>query len=98
MSKNTSSHPGKWETLLAELGGEFDATIQLAKVIGKRWSYVAGKTGCDAGLLGMFREELGHGYGAIIFPHGAHLPPAAREEIRRRMQVFLAEGGLYHES
>ncbi len=94
MSRQPSSTADKWEAPLAELGEEFGATIQLAKVIGKRWSYVAGKTDSDAGLLGIFREELGHGYGVIIFPHEADFPSAAREEIRRRMRVFLREGGL----
>jgi hypothetical protein len=72
---------GRWETFLTSLGAECGATIQLAEVVGKRWHYLAGNTDSEAGLLGMFRLEVGGGYGVLVFPHEPSLPESVRDRI-----------------
>ena len=67
---------GDWSEFLEALGRQFNATVQLARIFGKRWSYVAGPTDSEAGLLGMLRFELGDGYGIIIFPRQSGLDAA----------------------
>ena len=76
-----------WDQLLKDLGSQFGATVQLAEVVGKRWHYLAGETASEAGLLGgIRRQELGNGYGAIIFPHQPSFEDAVCEEIYRQMR------------
>lgn len=71
----------QWETRLAVLSEKYDVTLQLAEVIGKRWSYLVGPTASTAGLMGMFREEIGDSLGIIIFPHSQAFTPAVKDQL-----------------
>ena len=79
----------KWDNLLTELGGKYGATIQLAEVVGKRWHYLAGETGSEAGLLGIIRHDLGNGFGVIIFPHNGKLADEAEAAICQTISAAL---------
>lgn len=67
---------GEWNDFLAELGRRHGVVIQLARVFGRRWSYVAGPLGSEEGLLGRTRIELGNGYGVIIFAGAPGFDPS----------------------
>lgn len=71
----------QWEKRLSALGEKYDVTLQLAEVIGKRWSYLAGPTASTAGLMGMIREEIGNDLGIIIFPHSRAFTPSAKDQL-----------------
>ena len=52
-------NPPEWTVFLTELGRRHGVVIQVARVFGKRWAYVAGPTAAEAGLLGRTQIDLG---------------------------------------
>ncbi|MDT8390678.1 MAG: hypothetical protein RRC34_09255 [Lentisphaeria bacterium] len=71
----------QWENRLAALSEKYDVTLQLAEVIGKRWSYLVGPTASTAGLTGLFREKIGAGLGIIIFPRSQSFTAAEKARL-----------------
>ena len=82
------------EKLLGEVGRRHGCAIHLARIVGRRWSFLAGDTDSEAGLLGVRRIELPGGYGLLVF--GAEGSPAEDgiQDVRSRIVTWLRQQGM----
>ena len=84
----TSDQKKAVEQKLDRLNTEYGVVIDLVEVIGRRWSYLAGKSGDDVALMPVQRLELTGSFGAVIYTPQL-LDGTALDALREKLNGML---------
>ncbi len=85
------------EQRLAEVGGRHGVVIHLARITGRRWSYVAGARGSALPLGMATRLPLADNWGAIVYseqPLTDARSAATRDAVARCLKLAVPTHGV----